>query len=200
MSGVSGSYIVSSRSSVSSSDDEIMVISESSSSKSLEEIGSVKELTRHQSRAGAPEGKGKERDVELGQPDPEEISSIPQSSGTEDDFDVLAEFGSNPKEWWFGREPLTQREVNLLTPTPAHQAVHQKARRCQVVWGVSGTLCAVIVPTYIGLAYYFTGFEETAISGPAAFGTSAALASVYAVFSLYRFLRAGGVVRPTESN
>jgi hypothetical protein len=59
MSEVSGNYNVSPRSSISG--NEIVAVSESSS-KSLQEIGNVKELSRHQSRASlseSPSSKGK---------------------------------------------------------------------------------------------------------------------------------------------
>jgi hypothetical protein len=199
MSGISQDYSVGSTNSF--SDNDIVVVSESSS-KSLQEIGSVKELSQHQSRASLSESsssKGKEH-IELGLPGSEEMSNVSQSSEADDDFDVLRLYGSNPQDWWPGKKPLTQREVNLLTVTPAHQADYRDARCEQVFWGVFGTLEALFVPTSIGLAYYGSGFKDGAVLGPAAFGAIAAVAFMFAIISFYNFFRVSGFVRHTESN
>jgi hypothetical protein len=192
----------SSRPRTSIDDNEIVVISESNR-ESLEEIGKVNELPGHQSRGSVSESsssKGKEHDVELGLGSEEETSNVSRSSEADDDFDVLRLFGSNPKAWWFGKEPLTRREVNLLTPRAEHQDVYRQARCDQVVWGVLGTLEALFVPTCIGLAYYVFGLDAAAVWGPAMLGILAAVALVSAIYSLYYFFRASGIVRHTEAN
>jgi hypothetical protein len=195
MSGVSGNYSSSPRGSI--SDNDIVVISESSS-KSLQEIGSVKELSRHQSRASVSESsssKGKERDVELGLPGSEEMSDVSQSSEADDEFDILSLYGSNPKDWWFGREPLTQREVDLLTRTPVQEAKHFKAICCQFI--DSG-----LVVTSLGLSgacFYLAhvfGSDPATFWGAGAGGVASLAASLFVVWEM---LQRAGIMPRTEN-
>jgi hypothetical protein len=178
------------------SDNDIVVISESSR-KSLEEIGVVDKLSPHQSQ-----GKGKEHDVELGQPDPEEMPSVSQLSAMEDDFDVLTRFGSDPQEWGLGKVPFTQltaREVALLTRTPAHDVRHRKAKVAQIINAGLGIASIGTSGGLFYLVHYYLSFPSS-VWAACLTGIGGAVSVALSVYLAGELLRNSGIMRRTESN
>jgi hypothetical protein len=183
------------------SDNEIVVISESSST-SLEE--KVTDLAPHHrdSLSGSTSSKGKDPDVsettrsddvviEIGSAAPAKPLKVLEPKS--DDYDILRIYGSDPAKWW---PPKSQREINDLTRTPAHMAQHRKARIGQYL-AVGGVITSGVATC---IAVYHAIVESTSVWVPVGWSLAAAATATAGVFLLCYALRSQGVMRHTESN
>jgi len=180
MSKIAGNF----RSSSNTADVTPVVVVEEGGGLPLVEIGTVETLADHTAKGKEPEHPKPE--VDVGQTVTIDLPEVAET--------VVAEQAEVKRQ-------LTQREINLLTVTPAQDADHRAARLREkekisysVLYGVSG------LGSTGGMIYGFV--DERARSSGLGIGLAfgAAICLGVSAYYLYQVLKSKGIIPHTERN